>query len=197
MSISVENIKKLREETGVGIMDCKQVLKETEGDMEKAKELLREQGKELFEKRTTSEGRVASYIHHSGKIGSLVEVACETDFTATNDEFKEFANNLAMHIAAASPEYISPEDVPESVKEKEKDIYRKQVDIENKPDHVIDQILEGKLKKYLQEVCLLKQEYVKDSKLTIEDMLGEISSKFGEKVAINGFTRFETGEKGK
>lgn len=194
MSISIGNIKKLREETGVGIMDCKQALQETDGDMEKAKELLREQGKELFAKRTAKEGRIASYIHHSGEIGSLIQVNCETDFTASNEEFKEFAQNLAMQVAAASPTYISPEDVPQQVVEREKEIYRKQMEKEGKPDHVIDQIIEGKLDKYYEENCLIKQEYVKDPQLTIEDMLGQMSSKFGEKVTISRFARFETGE---
>ncbi len=175
-------------------MDCKQALKETDGDMEKAKELLREQGKELFAKRKAKEGRVASYIHHSGKIGSLIQVNCETDFTASNEEFKEFAENLAMHVAAASPTYISPEDVPQEVEEREKEIYRKQMEKEGKPDQVIDQIIEGKLNKYYEQNCLLKQEYVKDPQLTIEDMLGQMNSKFGEKVIISRFARFETGQ---
>lgn len=192
--ITNEMIRKLRGETGVGIMDCKRALIESEGDTEKAKRLLREQGKELFARvGEAAEGRVASYIHHSGKIGVLVEVNCQTDFTANSTDFIEFTKELAMHIAAAAPRYLSPEDVPEEVLEEEREIYRHQAEAEGKPPQVIEKIVEGRLKKFYEEACLLQQLYVKEPKLSIEDLLAELASKVNEKVVIKRFARFEVG----
>jgi len=192
--ITNEMIRKLRAETGVGIMDCKRALIESEGDIEKAKRLLREQGKELFARAgEAAEGRVASYIHHSGKIGVLVEVNCQTDFTANSADFIEFTKELAMHIAAAAPRYLSPEDVPEEVLEEEREIYRHQAEAEGKPPQVIEKIVEGRLKKFYEEACLLQQPYVKEEKLSIEDLLAELASKVSEKVVIKRFARFEVG----
>jgi elongation factor Ts len=192
--ISNEDIKRLRKETGVGIMDCKRALEQSKGDFEKAKVILREQGKELFGGgKATTEGRIESYIHHSGKVGVLVEVGCETDFTANSQDFKEFVKNLAMHIAAAAPLYIEPEDVPEEVIEREKEIYKKQAQREGKPEHIIERIVEGRVRHYFEEICLLKQDYVKDPKLKVEDLLGELASKVNEKVAIKRFARFQVG----
>jgi elongation factor Ts len=192
--ITNEMIRKLRAETGVGIMDCKRALIESEGDIEKAKRLLREQGKELFSRAgEAAEGGVASYIHHSGKIGVLVEVNCQTDFTANSADFIEFTKGLAMHIAAAAPRYLSPEDVPEEVLEEEREIYRHQAEAQGKPPQVIEQIVEGRLKKFYEEACLLQQPYVKEEKLSIEDLLAELASKVNEKVVIKRFARFEVG----
>ncbi len=192
--ITNELIKELRAETGVGIMDCKQALIESEGDLKEAKRLLREQGKELFSRAGEAvEGRVASYIHHSGKVGVLVELDCQTDFTANSGDFVDFVKELAMHIAAAAPRYLSPEDVPEQVLEQEREIYRHQAEAEGKPSHVMEKIVEGRLKKFYQEVCLLQQPYVRDPKLSIEDLLGELASRVSEKVVIKRFARFEVG----
>jgi len=192
--ITNELIKELRAETGVGIMDCKRALIESNGDIEEAKRLLREQGKELFARASeAAEGRVASYIHHSGKVGVLVEVNCQTDFTANSADFVEFTKELAMHIAAAAPRFLSPEDVPEDVLEEEREIYRHQAEAEGKPPQVVEKIVEGRLKKFYEEACLLHQPYVKDPKLTIEDLLGELASKVNEKVVIKRFARFEVG----
>jgi len=192
--ITNELIMKLRAETGVGIMDCKRALQETGGDLEKAKKLLREQGKELFERAAeAAEGRIEAYVHHSGRVGVLVEVDCQTDFTANSEAFREFIRDLAMHIAAAAPRYLSPEEVPKEVIEEEKEVYRRQAEAEGKPPHVIDRIVEGRLQKFFEENCLLCQPFVKDPKLTIEDLLGELASKVNEKVLIKRFARFEIG----
>jgi elongation factor Ts len=192
--ITNEMIRELRAETGVGIMDCKRALIESDGDMEEAKRLLREQGKELFSRAgETVEGRVASYIHHSGKVGVLVEVDCQTDFAANSADFVEFTKELAMHIAAAAPRYLSPEEVPEEVLEEEREIYRHQAEAEGKPPSVIEMIVEGRLKKFYEETCLLNQPYVKEPKLTIEDLLGELASRVSERVVIKRFARFEVG----
>ena len=189
-----EMIMALREETGGGIMDCKRALIESGGDMEGAKKLLREQGKELFSRLSEAvEGRVASYIHHSGKVGVLVEVNCQTDFAANSAPFRDFIKDLAMHIAAAKPRFLSPEEIPEEVLAQEKEIYRHQAEAEGKPAQVIEKIVEGRLKKFYTEVCLLRQPYVKDPQITIEDLLAELASKVSEKVVIRRFARFEVG----
>lgn len=192
--ITNEMIKELRTETGVGIMDCKQALIESAGDLEEAKRLLREKGKELFSRASeATEGRVACYIHHSAKVGVLVELDCQTDFTANSDDFAGLTKELAMHIAAAAPRYLSPEDVPEQVLEQEREIYRHQAEAEGKPSQVMEKIVEGRLNKFYEEVCLLNQPYVRDPKLTIEDLLGELASRVSEKVVIKRFARFEVG----
>lgn len=192
MAITTEDIKKLRQETGVGIMDCKQALQEADGDMEKAKQSLREQGMEMSEgKLQSGEGKVGSYIHHDGKVGVLAEVKCQTDFTAGSDEFKEFVNTVALQIAAASPQYISREDVPSDVVEEEEEIYKKQAKEEGKPEHVIDNIIEGKMDKFYGEICLLEQESVKDTDKTIEELMGELSAKVNEEIEISRFARFD------
>lgn len=200
MSISSEVVRKLREETGIGIMDCKRALEKANGDLEKAKRILREEGKTVLaglRSRATSEGRVEAYIHHTGKIGVLVEVDCQTDFTANSPIFREFVRNLAMHIAAASPmpRYISPEEIPQEVLESEKEIYRAQAQKEGKPPQMMEKIVEGRLNKFYTEVCLLKQPYVLDSsgKTRVEDVLGELASKVGENIVIKRFARFEVG----
>lgn len=194
--IKNEDVKKLRTATGVGIMDCKNALIKAEGDMEKAKQILREEGRELLahKGREAIEGRIEAYVHHSGKIGVLLEVACNTDFAADSDDFLQFTRELAMHIAAARPRYISPEDVPEADLETEKGIYRKQGEKEGKPPQILEKIVEGRLQKFYTEVCLLKQPFVKDSTHTIEDLLADLRSKTGENIFIKRFARYEIGE---
>jgi len=195
MAISTEEVKKLRQETGVGIMDCKRALEEADGDMEKAKQTLREQGMEMSEgKLKSGEGRVGSYIHHDGKVGVLVEVKCQTDFTANSEEFREFVNSVALQIAAAAPEYVSREEVPEEVVEEEKEIYRNQAEQEGKPDHVIEDIVEGKMDKHYGKICLMEQESVKDTDKTIEELLGELTAKVNEEIVISRFARFDVSD---
>lgn len=196
MEITLELVKKLREETGLGIMDCKQALIKAGGDIEKAKKILREEGKEFLASQTRSvkEGRVEAYIHHSGKVGVLVEVDTATDFAANSEAFREFVKNLAMHIAASRPRWVAPEDVPPEVVEQEKEILRKQAEREGKPPHIVEKIVEGRLQKFFEENCLLKQPYVRDPNLRVEDVLGELAAKLGEPVVIRRFVRFQVGE---
>lgn len=196
MDVSVELVKKLREETGLGIMDCKQALVQAQGDLEKAKKILREAGKEFLasQARATKEGRVEAYIHHSGKLGVLVEVDTATDFAANSEAFREFLKNLAMQIAAARPRWISPEDVPPEAVAQEKEILRKQAEREGKPLHIVEKIVEGRLQKFFEENCLLKQPYVRDPNLRVEDVVGELAAKLGEPVIIRRFVRFQVGE---
>ncbi|MGQ9699892.1 MAG: translation elongation factor Ts [Candidatus Bipolaricaulaceae bacterium] len=196
MDVSVELVKKLREETGLGIMDCKQALIQAQGDLEKAKKILREEGKEFLasQTRAAKEGRVEAYIHHSGKIGVLVEVDTATDFAANSEAFRAFLKNLAMQIAAARPRWISPENVPPEVIAQEKEILRKQAEREGKPPHIAEKIVEGRLQKFFEENCLLKQPYVRDPNLKVEDVVGELAAKLGEPVIIRRFVRFQVGE---
>lgn len=195
-----ELVKKLREETGIGILDCKKALEEAQGDLEKAKLILREQGKELFASRAgeTKQGRVEAYIHHNGRVGVLVEMNCQTDFAANSAAFREVLKDLAMHIAAAypPPQYVKPEDVPPEVIEREKEVYRHQAEQEGKPAHVIEKIVEGKLKSFYTQICLLKQPFIKDptGKTTVEDILGELTNKVGETIIVKRFARFEIGK---
>jgi len=194
--VTNEDVKKLRAETGVGIMDCKAALTKAEGDMERAKQILREEGKELLahKGREAIEGRIEAYVHHSGKVGVLVEVACNTDFAANSDDFRQFTHELAMHIAAARPRYLMPENVPEDELEEEKAIYRKQVEKEDKLPQIIEKIIEGRLKKFYTEVCLLKQPFVRDPSRTVEDLLAELCAKTGETILIKRFARYEVGK---
>jgi elongation factor Ts len=196
MTISNDDVKKLRTETGVGIMDCRDALLKADGDIEKAKKILREEGRELLghKGREATEGRIEAYVHHSGKVGVLVEVACNTDFAANSEEFRRFTRELSMHIAAAHPRYISPESVPEADLEAEKEIYRKQVEKEEKPPEIVEKIIEGRLKKFYTEACLLKQPFIKDPSCTIEDLLAELCSKTGENIFVRRFARYEVGE---
>ncbi len=196
-TISAEAVKQLREKTGAGIMDCKEALSQADGDMEKANEFLRKKGLATAQKRagrTMSEGVIASYIHLGGKIGVMAEVNCETDFVAKTDDFKEFAKNIAMHIAAANPLGIRPEDVPQSVIDKEKEIYRAQALETGKPEKMLDKIAEGKLVKFFKESCLMNQAYVKSPEKTIADYLNEVIAKTGENITVRRFVRFQLGE---
>ena len=196
-TISAAMVKQLREKSGAGIMDCKEALQESEGDLEKAVELLRKKGIATAQKRAgraASEGVVQSYIHMGGKIGVLVEVNCETDFVAKTDDFTDFARNIAMQIAATRPVGVTPEDVPPEVIEKEKEIYRAQAIEMGKPEKIVDQIAEGKLKKFYKENCLMQQTYVRNPEMTIEDYLNDMVAKTGEKITIKHFARFQIGE---
>ncbi|MBA4390936.1 MAG: elongation factor Ts [Syntrophus sp. (in: bacteria)] len=197
MDISAEAVKKLRAKTGVGLMDCKEALKQSNGDMDKALDYLREKGLAKLQKRmgkAALEGTIASYIHTGGKVGVMVEVNCETDFVANTTQFQEFAKNIAMQITASSPLYVKREDVPEDIIAKEKEIYKKQALESGKPEKIIDKIAEGKLEKYYQEICLVEQSYIKNPDLTIKELLEELVVKMGEKILINRFVRFQLGE---
>lgn len=197
MEIRTEDIKKLREKTGAGIMDCKEALKETGGDFDKAVEWLRQKGLAALAKRAereAKEGLIDAYIHFGGRVGVLIEVNCETDFVARNEEFKNFVHDLAMQIAAQAPLYISRDDVPEEVIEKEKEIYREQLEGENKPENIKEKIIEGKLEKFFEQVCLLDQPFIKNPDIKIRDYLGEIAAKLGENIVVRRFTRYVLGE---
>ncbi len=195
-TISAELVKELRARSGAGIMDCKEALTECNADMDKASDYLRKKGLATAKKRAgrvAAEGVVASYIHMGGKIGVLVEINCETDFVAKTDGFNEFAKNIAMHIAATSPLGVVPEDIPESVIEKEKEIYRQQAMEMGKPEKMIDKIAEGKMNKFYKENCLMNQMYVRDTNVTIADVLNDMIAKTGEKITIGKFVRFQIG----
>lgn len=189
-------IKELRDKTQAGMMDCKKALTESDGDMEKAVEFLRKKGLASADKkmdREVTEGIIASYIHSNNKIGVLIELKTMTDFVARNSDFQELAKELAMQIAAANPLYISPEDVPADVVAKEKEIYKEQMLNSGKPENVVEKIVEGKLQKYYSEVCLLEQEYIKDSSIKIKDLIKEKIATFGENIAVGKFSRFQIG----
>jgi elongation factor Ts len=197
MDISADAVKKLREKTGVGLMDCKEALKQSNGDMEKAMDFLREKGLAKLQKRmgkVASEGSIVSYIHTGGKIGAMVEVNCETDFVANTKEFQEFAKDIAMQITASNPLYAKREDVPQDVVEKEKEIYKKQALESGKPEKIIERIAEGKLEKFYQEICLVEQTYIKNPDITVKELVEELIVKMGEKILINRFIRFQLGE---
>ena len=196
-AISAAMVKELRDKTGAGIMDCKAALTESDGNIEAAIDFLRKKGIATAKKRAgraASEGTIQSYIHMGGKIGVMVEVNCETDFVAKNDDFRDFAKNIAMHIAATNPVGITPEDVPEDIIEREKDIYRAQALETGKPENILDKIAEGKLQKFFKENCLLQQPYVRDPDMTVEDLLNETIGKIGENITIRRFSRFQIGE---
>ena len=196
-AVSAGMVKELREKTGAGIMDCKQALTESNGDMGAAVDFLRKKGLATAKKRAgraASEGVIQSYIHMGGKIGVMVEVNCETDFVAKTDDFKDFAKNLAMHIAATNPVGIKPEDVPEEIIRKEKEIYRAQALETGKPENIIDKIAEGKLQKFYKENCLLQQPYVRDPDITVEDVINDVIAKIGENISVRRFVRYQIGE---
>ncbi|MBI4992551.1 MAG: translation elongation factor Ts [Candidatus Magasanikbacteria bacterium] len=197
MTFTSFDIAALRAKTGAGMMDCKKALDESNGDTEKAAQILREKGILKAAKRAdkiAAEGLVASYIHGAGRIGVLVEVNCETDFVAKTDQFKQLVNDIAMQIAAANPKYLASSDVSASDLEQEKNVYREQLKNEGKPTEMIEKIVEGKMSKYYGEVCLLNQAFVKDETKTIEKLLIEKAAEIGEKISIRRFVRFELGE---
>lgn len=197
MDITAEKVKELRQRTGIGVMECKQALQENGGDIEKAIAWLRKKGyaraKEKMS-RETSEGLVQSYIHLDGKIGVLVEVNCESDFVARNVEFKELAKNICMQIAASNPRYISSEEIPSEELEEEKEIIRSQLKDTKKPPEILEKIVQGKLNKYYEEVCLLDQPYIRDDKISVKQLVASYIAKFGENIKIKRFARFELGK---
>ena len=197
MDIDISSVKDLRQKTGAGIMDCKRALKEAQGNVDKAIEFLRQKGLAKAAKRggrRADEGLVGSYIHTGGRIGVLVEVNCETDFVARTQEFKDLVKDISMQIAAADPQYLTREDIPEEVIQKEKHILRVQALEMGKPEKVVDRIVEGKMERFFSEACLLEQAYVKDLDLTVGDLLNSIMGKIGEGISIQRFTRYQLGE---
>ena len=197
MEISIELVKDLRQRTGAGVIDCKAALQEAQGNMEAAIDYLRRKGLATAAKkagRIATDGLVSSYIHAGGKMGVLVEINCETDFVAKTGDFQTFVKNIAMHIAAANPQYNRREEIPEEALEREQAIYRTQAQDSGKPQKVIDKIVEGKMERFYSEVCLLEQTYVRDSDLTIKELLDAMIAKIGENITIRRFARFQLGE---
>jgi len=189
-------VKELRDKTNAGMMDCKKALTETAGDMEKAIDLLRQKGLAVARKRAdraTSQGVVESYIHAGAKLGVLVEVGCETDFVAKTDDFVAFARDVAMHIAASNPVAVTREEVPAELIEREREIYKAQALESGKPENIVDKIVSGKIDKFMAEICLMEQKFVKNPDLTIQDLLNELIAKMGENISIKRFVRFQIG----
>ncbi|MBM9614608.1 translation elongation factor Ts [Desulfobulbus rhabdoformis] len=196
MTITSQMVKELRDKTNAGMMDCKKALTETDGDMEKAVDLLRQKGLAVAAKRAdreTKEGVIECYIHAGGKLGVMVEVGCETDFVAKTDDFKAFAKDIAMHIAAVSPVSVTREDVPAEMVAREKEIYVKQALDSGKPENIVEKIVTGKIEKYISEICLLEQKFVKNPDLSVQDLLNELVAKMGENISIKQFARFQLG----
>jgi elongation factor Ts len=196
MAITAEMVKELREKTGAGVMDCKKALGESEGDLEKAIDYLRQKGLSDAAKRTgrtASEGSVGSYIHPGGKIGVLLEVNCESDFVARTEEFQTLVKDLCMHIAAANPQYLRREDVPEAVIERETNIYIAQAKEGGKPERIVERIVQGKLEKFFQDICLLEQRFVKDPDIAVGDLVSGKIAKLGENIVIRRFQRYQLG----
>jgi elongation factor Ts len=199
VNISANQVKELREKTGAPMMDCKQALTEAKGDLDQAVVLLRKRGVSVAAKkatRVTSEGSVASYIHAGGKIGVLVEVNCESDFVARTEDFKELVHDIAMHIAASDPKFIRKEDVTPDAYEREKDIYRTQAASTGKPPQVVEKIVEGKMSKFYEEVCLYEQPFIKDQTISIVQLIAAKIGKLGENISVRRFARFKVGEAG-
>jgi len=195
--ITAEMVKELRERTSAGMMDCKRALSEAGGDMEKAVDILRKKGLAAAAKkagRIAAEGLVESYIHGGGRIGVLVEVNCETDFVAKTDEFRELCRDIAMQVAASRPEFVSRDEISPAVIEKEKEILRVQALNEGKPAHVVDKMVEGRIKKYYKEVCLLEQPFIKDTDMSVQQLITEKIAKIGENISVRRFARFQVGE---
>ncbi len=197
MNITVDMVKKLRIKTNAGMMDCKQALAESNGDFEKAVDYLRKKGMSAATKRSSKaakDGTIAFYIHMGGKIGVLVELNCETDFVAKTEAFQVLAKDLAMHVAASNPTYVRPEEIPPEALEREKEIYKSHLVIEKKPEKIWDKIIDGKLKKYYEEVCLLQQKFIKNTDITVETLVNEMIAKTGENIIVRRFARFQLGE---
>jgi len=195
--IAAQIVKELREKTGLGMMDCKKALQETDGDMDKAIEYLRKQGMAAVEKRVgrqASEGIVTSYIHPGSRLGVLVEVNCETDFVARTDDFQQFAKDVAMHIAASRPLAVDRESLGPELVERERNIYLEQAKNEGKPEHIAEKIVQGRLEKFFQDFVLMEQAFVKDLDQTVQDLLTELAAKIGEKITIRRFACFRLGE---
>jgi elongation factor Ts len=197
MSISAADVKRLREKTGSGFMDCKRALEEAGGDLEEAQAILRKKGIAVAAKRAdraATEGAVAAYIHGGGRIGVLVEINCETDFVARTEPFQDLCKNIAMQIAASRPQWVSREDVPEDALDKERQILVEQAKGEGKPDHIAEKMVEGRLKKFYTEFCLMEQPYIRDESATVQDVVNDFAGQVGEKVAVRRFTRYALGE---
>jgi len=197
MEVTTDMVKELRAKTGAGVLDCKNALKESDGDMEKAIKLLREQGKAKADKkstRTAREGLIYTYIHPPGKLGVLLEINCETDFVARNEEFQSLCKDVAMHIAAAAPRYVTRDEIPAEVLVRERDIYANQAKNEGKPEKIIDKIVEGRIEKFYEEVCCIEQPFVKDPNITVGDLIKEKIAKTGENIVLRRFARFVVGE---
>lgn len=193
MAIDSDKIRALREMTSAGMLDCKKVLEETNGDLEKAADLLRERGIVKAVKkmdREAAEGRLFSYVHHNGKVAVLLEINCETDFVGKNEMFLELGKNIAMHIAAMNPLYLTSTEVPQEIIDKEKEIQKQSSELQGKPENVVEKILEGKIKKYVSEICLLEQAYVKEPKMTIDDLIKDNIAKLGENISVGKFVRY-------
>jgi elongation factor Ts len=198
--ITSEIVKKLRDQTGAGMMDCKRALEESKGDVEQATDYLRKKGAAVAAKRADREanmGVVEAYVHAGGRIGAMVELNCETDFVAKTDEFRQLAHDIAMQIAAMTPLFVSKEDVDQTTLQKEIEIYKAQAVNEGKPEHIAEKIAQGRLEKFYQEVCLLEQSFIKDSGKTIKDLLSDATGKVGEKIGIRRFIRYHLGESAK
>ncbi len=197
MDITASMVKELRDKTNAGMMDCKEALSASGGNLEQAVEYLRKKGLSAATKRSSraaKDGMVASYIHMDGKIGVMVEVNCETDFVAKTDNFRAMVKDIAMHIAAANPTYLKSDDIPEDVMTRENGIYRDQALAEGKPEKIIDRIIEGKIKKFYEEVCLLNQKFVKDMDITIQTLVNNMIANTGENIVVRRFARFQLGE---
>ena len=197
MAVAPAQVKELRERTGAGMMNCKKALEDSGGDMDRAITILKEQGIALAGKRASREagqGIVEAYIHAGGKVGVLVELDCETDFVAKTDEFKLLAREIGMQVAAMSPEYVSPDEVPTDRLEEEKRIFRQRALEEGKPEHAVDKIVDGRVEKFLSQICLLNQPYVRDDKRTVGDLVSEATAKLGERVVVRRFARYQVGE---
>lgn len=197
MEVNARQVQELRQKTGAGIMDCKKALAEESGDFEKAVEYLRKKGLSAAAKkagRIASEGAVGSYIHAGGKIGVMVEVNCETDFVGRNEDFQDFIRNVAMHIAASAPRYVTRDEVPAELVAKEREILAAQVAEEGKPANVVEKIVEGRIGKFYKDICLMEQPFVREPDKSVEQVLNEIVAKIGEKIVVRRFVRFQLGE---
>ena len=190
-------IKELRGATGAGVLDCKKALEASGGNLEKAKAYLREKGLAAAAKkadREVKEGLIEAYVHAGGRVGALIELGCETDFVARTEDFKQLAHDLAMQVVASKPLYLTPDDIPPEVLEEEKNIYRTQAKELGKPEHVVERIVEGKLQKYFEDVCLMRQPFIRDDELTVQDVITQMIAKVGENIVVRRFARFELGE---
>jgi elongation factor Ts len=198
MATTAERVRELRDKTGAGVMDCKEALAASQDDLDKAVDYLRKKGLASAAKRAgreAREGSIGTYVHHTGKLGVLIEINCESDFVARTEQFQELVRNLAMQVASANPTYVAPDDVPAEVIEREKEIYRQQLADQKKPAQVLDKIVEGKLGKFFEDVCLLEQAYQRDAsgKTKVRDLVNEVSTKTGEKIAVRRFARYQVG----
>jgi len=195
-TIQAQDVQKLRAETGIGMMDCKKALTEAGGDFARAKQILRELGLDLMGQRgrEANEGRIECYLHHSGKIAAMVEITANTDFAAKSEEFIRFAKDLALHVAASNPRYVAPEDVPAQDLEDERQVYRKQLEQDGKPENIIERAIEGRINRFYEEQCLVKQPFAQDLTVKVEALLVDLRTKTGENIRVKRFARFEVGK---